>query len=691
MWGEDFYRGVNTNAAGEATIFVPANIKLEASVWHNQYLYGGETQSLELEADKSINVEFTVEAPDASIDVTLQLEDGSVPDSLYGYAWCETNDYSENYGNDFYNGTTTISVLVDDETGKFKGNCSVWMSDDTYSIDSQQEVSVGNGETTEVTFTLKDRDAAVVVNVKNFSTGELIGANEEINVYLWNEDNVWYDARLSENPTEIPVTSGKDWYGGVWSEDAGLIPLWSLNDKSVAPDSGETATLVLNVLEQDGVVTMNVSGPNNETVEYGWAWCGNWSDEFIDSQSAVVDSGAEIINGVAEVPLVAGYTYNCGVGLPPEYVDLGWMSPLEQQVEYTDVSQEINTLSYQFTEADAILVGTVNGTDVNHIWCWSWSENGGHSYTETEPGEEYRLNVQSDRKWFAGCDAHQGSTWYWTDEYEFTAQEGEQSPWTAYEDSINETFDATESKVITAPDSTMLTIPSSTLADSGNVTVTGTQVREMYHTDDNPVMPAWDWEATDANGRLIETFNGQVTMEIPYSTEALDAIGTTEDALFAKYYDTTLGEWRLPDNYSIDKGNNILIVNTNHFSQYGIVYNGRLAEAVSKPKQAKKININKRAKKLLKYTVVLKGASDRPTKLQRQIRWKKNGKKGKYTKWKRKKKKSINSTSSRTKWRFTEKKLRKGTKYQIRSRFCNSAGCGKWKRRTVTTKGRYVR
>lgn len=699
-WSENFYRSATTDGDGQVTLYVPSNTKLEASVWHDQYLNSGSSQSVKLADNESVDVEFIVAAPNATVDVTLASSDGTVPDSLHGYVWCETNDYSQHFGNDFFNGTTSISVLVDESDGVFEGMCNAWIAGDTYSVDSSQEISVAIGETEQVNFTLLEKDATVRVNVKNFATGQLITPNEDINVNLWNKDNTWVDDRLSTNPVDIAVVSGKIWHGSIWSHNSQYIPLWNLNsNKSAEPDSGETESLILNVLEQDGSVGIAVSGPNNETVEYGWAWCGNWNDQFIDSENAIVDSGAEIINGVAEVSLVAGYTYTCGVGLPPEFVELGWMSPSEQTVKFTNPEQILNELSFQFLEADATLTGTVNvnelnvaAGDVDHVWCWAWSEDGGHSFTEVEPGEQYQLNVQSGRTWYAGCDAQADSTWYWSEEHKFEASAGDnqhnftlnESPWILF-DAVSETFDATENKVITTPDGTSVTIPASTLATSGNVTVTATPVNQIVRTDDNPLVVPWDWEATNADGQLIETFNGQVTMTIPYDEELINEFSVDESSLFGKYYDDVSGEWKLPDNMTIDKDTNTITILTDHFSQYGAVYNARLA-AVTKPKAPKRITIKQRTQHSVRYSVVLKASSERPTKLKHQFRSRKHGLTGKWTTWQYKDTKRVSRDSEKTKWTLQQKKLESNTKYQVRARFCNSAGCSTWVRKNVRTR-----
>ncbi len=113
------------------------------------------------------------------------------------------------------------------------------------------------------------------------------------------------------------------------------------------------------------------------------------------------------------------------------------------------------------------------------------------------------------------------------------------------------------------------------------------------------------------------------------------------------------------------------------------------SEEVTKPKKPKKVKITKKTKKKVNYRVVLKDASDRPTKVIREIRWKKKGTTGKWTKWKKKNKKAVSTSSTNTKWNFTYKKLKPGTTYQVRAWFKNEAGKSKKLKKKFTTNGTF--
>jgi hypothetical protein len=446
--------------------------------------------------------------------------------------------------------------------------------------------------------------------------------------------------------------------------------------------SGKTETMVLNVLEQDDTVSITVKDPNGDAVEHGWAWCGNWGevDFALDTvtTNTVIDSGAEIRSGQAEVPLVAGHTYRCGVGAGEEFVEDGWLSPPEQEVEFTSKKSELNDLTFKFKEADATLTGSIKqSADFDSAWCWAWSE-GGSSWTEVEPGEDYRLNLSTEHGvWEAGCDATTGEDWYFTEQpYEFSPSKGKNShdftltqmpAWQVY-DAVSETFDATENKVITYGDGTRLTIPAGTLAASGNVTVRGTPETNIIRTDDHPLMVPLDWEALDDSGNLIETFpGGTVTIEIPYTDEALAEWGIEEDSLVGKYWDELSGSWKQPDNVAIDKDNNVVTVTTDHFTQYGVTYNARVS-STRKPTTAT-VTVKTVDKHQAKLTLRTKKSSPKATRFVVQVR--KRGVQSK-SHWSTT---TFKNADKKARLVRSLQKLKRTTDYEVRVKACNSAGC----------------
>lgn len=681
-WTQNHWSGTETDENGQAAVYVQSDTWYDVGVWHDTYIAAEPSQRVKVAANDSAAVTFSMQLPNATIAATIMNSDGSVPDALNGWFDCNTEDYSQHFGTDLDNGTVELGVIVDEDTGEFEGQCSAWFSDEFTGAVTPQEVTVAAGETAELEFTLQPLDATVKAVVKNFATGKKIDANPSINVNLWNEaDDMGHWAQLENNPVEIQVVSNKSYSGGIWSDDQRYIPLWSMNSDVVKVPAGETETLVFNVLEQDSTLQINAKDPDGDPVEYGWAWCGNWEevDFAVDTltTNTVINSGAQIQNGVAEVPLVAGHSYRCGVGAGEEFVEDGWLSPPEQAVDYTSKKSELSPLTFKFNEADATLTGSVSAaSDLDSVWCWAWSE-GGSSWTEADPGEDFRLNLSTKNgDWVAGCDGVSGEKWYVTEQpYEFSPQKGnnkhnftveERAAWQVYE-AVSETFDATENKVITYGDGTRLTIPAGTLASSGDVTVRATPETNIIRTDDHPLMVPLDWEALDSNGNLIETFpGGTVTIEIPYTDEALAELGIEEDSLIGKYWDELSGTWKQPDNVAIDKANNVVTVTTDHFTQYGVTYNARVS-STRKPK-VPTVTVKSTAKHNVKLSLRTKKTSPKATRFVVQVR-KAGASKANWDKT------TLKNAKKKARLVRSIQKLKRNTNYEVRAKACNSVGC----------------
>lgn len=693
-WTADHWTNATTDTNGQASLYIQADTWYQVGIWDDTYLLDGDIQKVNVANGKSTDVSFTVQLPNATVQATITNSDGSVPDELHGWFGCQSKDYSKSYGSNLDNGTVDVGVTVDDATDTFTGTCNVWLPNSDAGVAAAQDVTVKRGETASLNFSLQPLDATVKATVKNFATGKKIDPDSSLNVTLWNDaEKLFHEAKLSDNPVSIPVISNKTYAGGIWSQSSDYLPLWSMNSDTVKVKSGETGTLVLNVLKPDGVLQITVKDPDGKAVDHAWAWCGNWDEVnfALDTaaSNAVIDSGGEIHEGSGEVGLVSGHTYHCSVGAPEAFIEQGWLAPSDQVVTFQSKNDTLTPLTFTFKESDATLQGAVSiakgvettavqsAADLDNIWCWAWSE-GGSSWSDTEPGEDYRLNVDTAHdQWTAGCDAVLDDTWYFTQEpYQFTPAKGKNAhdftlqkmdAWKVYEP-VNETFDATENKIITYGDGTRLTIPAGTLASSGNVTVRGTPETNIVRTDDHPLTIPVDWEAFDEQNNLIETFpGGDVTIEIPYTDEVLAEFGVDEDSLVGKYWDDLSGSWQTPDNITVDKDNNVITITTDHFTQYGATYNARIGE-VETPK-VPTVTIRATTDHAVKLVLRTKQSSTRATRFVVQIR-----KYGSHAKanWQTT---TIKNSAEKRRVERSIQKLKAGTKYEVRVKACSGSSC----------------
>lgn len=680
---ENEWVGEQTDANGQATLWLQSAVTYQVYVSLEGYIYNEPSIEVKVSANETETLAFTLASPDASINVTVRDANGELPENAYGYVSCSPEDYSTWFGGSITNGVGTVYLSLEDGA-VFEGLCNLWMNDEDLGAASALDVTVADGEVGQLEFTLAERSAEVVVHVKEID-GKLVKNATHGQINVWNEESkVWQNAELdASGKTTIRVVPGT-YVGGVWFEDRSYIPLWSKNNGQVTVAANESGNLVLTVVEASAQVTGTVTDPNGDPVEHGWAFCGNWDEVSVQGDfedGTVIDSGAEIENGSFSMALVAGHDYRCNVGAPPEFVEQGWMQPADVELSINDEGTDIPDLNFAFSEADSRIKGSLTwptetasaAQGSQHAWCWAWGEDGGHSFAEAKSDGTFTLSVQSGSTWNYGCDSQDGQTWLTTGQNSVEVSEAgithsdlklsEFSAWHIY-NPTSQTFDATESTVINLEDGTVLTIPANAIASSGEVTVTATPESNIVYTGDSMLGIPWNFEAF-LDGELVETFNSEVTIEIPYTDDTLDEFGVDEDSLTSKYYDESSGTWKTTDNVTQNKSVNTITVSTNHFTQYGVTFSSDLTDGLQPAKPKKLVSSDETAKAAkLNWK---KGSDKKVTQYVVQVRPKGDSKKSHW--------RTFDSVKGKTK---TVKKLDNNTKYQFRVKACNSGFCSEY-------------
>lgn len=681
-WQQDESVNSTTDANGQAVLWFQSNVEYEVYPWAEEYIYDGDSNKVSIKANTTEELEIVLQRPDASISVNVVDSDGDVPENSYGYVSC-FDDSQKYYGASVSNGVATVSVLVDDESGEFSGECQLWMSDETLGAAEAQTVTVVDGETQSIQFILVPRNAEVAVYVKDLD-GKLVKNASHAWVNVWNAKvSSWQGKELdASGKTTVRVVPGT-YVGGVWFEQGDYIPLWNKNNGSVKVEEDGSGKLVLTVVKASATLTGEVTDPDGDAVSHGWVYCSNWEEVTVQGDfdgGQVLDSGAEVTNGTFSMPIVGGHAYRCNVGLPSEFVDQGWLSPEDQSITVAKDGSVSDNLSFEFTEADSKIKGSVSqpsnqGTveatkkSSTPIWCWAWGENGGHSYTDATDGS-FTLNIQSGDTWHYGCDSQDGETWLTTNEKTVDATEAGTfstdlqltsfDAWVVYSP-MTTTFEASENTVINLEDGTVLTIPANAITSSGQITVTATPESSIVHTSDEMLGVPWNFEAF-VDGELVETFNSEVTIEIPYTKKTLNEFGVDEDALLSKYYDETSGTWKTTENVTQNKKQNTITTTTDHFTEYGVTFNSKLSSAL-RPKTPKELSVGERTAHSVQLSWE-KAGKKKVNKYVVQVRERNDGKK-----------KNWREYSSVKQAEKEVKKLDSDQAYQFRVKACNGGFC----------------
>ncbi len=319
----------------------------------------------------------------------------------------------------------------------------------------------------------------------------------------------------------------------------------------------------------------------------------------------MIHSGAQTdASGNFSIKTLSGHKYSVGAGLPPESK---FMPAKFQKVDLTKSKSAFVTV--QLRSADAKITGKVtkNGQPVQNGFVHAWAEDGGFSGTPVINGT-YSLNVSSGTVWHIGADSPDGRDLYRSEEVPVVI--GNEKVVTrnfAVKKSVfivpkpvSETFDASETKVITLEDGTSITIPSGAIDDSGSVTVTATPTVDVNSSKSSkPVGVGYELEARDADGNQVKKFNSNVTIKFSYTDKQMSEAGLNEESLSSSFYDTSSNSWERVTSATQDSNNNTMSIQTDHFSAYALTDTSGQARG----KVTKQISVGKNSKGIATVTV----------------------------------------------------------------------------------------
>jgi hypothetical protein len=134
-------------------------------------------------------------------------------------------------------------------------------------------------------------------------------------------------------------------------------------------------------------------------------------------------------------------------------------------------------------------------------------------------------------------------------------------------------FDATTAQLLELPDGTRIGIPAGALATEGTVIVQAVPIAELPNQRHaRPFTFGWALIATDSEGNVLSgPFNQNVIITFQYTEADLIREGVDEDTLVPAYYSTTTRRWTIPDGYIVDQDANMISMQVDHFTNYGIL------------------------------------------------------------------------------------------------------------------------
>lgn len=600
MWArncEDF-GFTQTNAQGNYTLYLVPDCEHEIMV---QQAFDGEGPNWIPTTTKPVvvtvgenqtrrDIDFTVAEADATVNVSVVDQNGEAVTDLWGWVFARKGGCGFGPGCEFgtglQRGTATVSLF-----GGATYTIGMHMPPESGGMSLEEEVEVRmpvNG-TKNVTLTIIPNDAEIVGQMKD-QNGRVI-RDADCEVFAMDDNFGWFPARLSEGSYALSVRGGRNYSIGFWCrEGSDILNSHPQENFFTVPMNGRT-TKILTAFRADTYVDVTLKDPNGDPIDFAWVGASNF--RFLEDKltgdfdsGRAIDTGTECGGGGCRLPLVSG-AFELFAGLPP---GVDYLPPADITVDVTPNNPGEVTMNFREADGNVNVTAVLeDGSTPDFGFCHAFSiDEGGFSGRELFGGSStVPLTIGT---WFVGCDAQGPDGFYRSEETQVVvAEKGDVSLDVTLVKSIfdipegiSTSFDMTQQATMQLPDGGSLTFPSNALGNEGNATVTATPQTNIFHTKDTkPLTFAWDFEATDAQGQTIETFNSNVTMCLKYDQEVVDAEELDETNLVAKFFDETSNTWKLPDGVTQDVENDTICMQVNHFTNFAVASNAAVTVAAA--------------------------------------------------------------------------------------------------------------
>ncbi|MBU2229411.1 VCBS repeat-containing protein [Patescibacteria group bacterium] len=558
-------------------------------------------QEVVIQANKTVSdIDFQMGIADATIKGHLETTGG---DLINTWGWVNASNSMDTFsqgdmwyggflGAPLQSGQFTIKV----PSGKYNLSAFMdWNSD--YIQSSDVAVSIDSGETKDdVIITMLETDSLIKGQFKDSSGNVVYGLWGQIFGDRAEGGSTFSDVR-SDGNYSLKVAEGTwnlDYWLDPWN-GAGYLPS-SLESTEVEIGADETVTLDFTVLKTDSGISGVVKDDDGNSIEGAYVYAsldyaGQTRDDSymhygFDSLEAISDSDGEFSL------LAPEGEYYIHASLPPS---LGYIFTGAQLI-YTSPNDPAEDIEIVFESSDAQISGTVSLDGAgNEAFIYAYTDNGGYSEANTSDGS-YTMPVTKGKTWHIGAIYESGTSYYISNEANVVVNENEETQNLVLvyigemPESSSSTFDATQSFTLELEDGFGIKAPARAFANDGYVTLTVKPTAKMAYQAGAKPLQVYGYEITvrSSDGSTIASFNSNVTLTLPYTDAALAALGLTEDDLSGEFFNTSSGSWEEGTSVIVDKDNNLVIIQTNHFSVYssmtpGSSQSGGLEITVSTP------------------------------------------------------------------------------------------------------------
>jgi len=550
----------------------------------SDYISGQPPRSIVV-ADNQIvvGVNFQLQQAGGSVEISLFDSGGALlTDIDNGWAYAREGQFSMQpvAGSPVSNGQATIKLPA----GTYI--IGVFLPPNSgYTLSGEQEVTLADSEV-ELSMTLMSNNSVIMGTFYTDAekTSPATGLLGEV-FAMQKMGGVWQSAPINstDGSFQLRVAAG-EWNLGYWIRSAGYINN-PPPDSKVILSSGETETFDFVLMGADATITGQILDPNGNPMNHAWVWAHSEGD---GTPGSMINNGsqAQEPDATFTINVPSGRQYEVGSNAPAEW---GYIQPDFETV--TPTTGQTVTVNLQYKQSDASISGNVfyvDDTDnevlCEYAWVNAWSDNGQHTSTGTDEDGLFQLNVASGTIW------HLEAMYRPREEQTFfksqipvnvtvssssntanieVIQASRELP-----SAVSAVFDPNVGWNSTLEDGTRIEIPGGAIPADDNVAISFTpMVDELERTaTDKPV--GWGYAISiseQATGNQIsDNFNTNVLITFAYLDADLAEEGLTEDDISPAYYSTTTSSWTKVESFTVDKDNNTITVQVNHFSTWAL-------------------------------------------------------------------------------------------------------------------------
>ncbi len=531
------------------------------------WLYAGQPEEVEVPDGGVVpDVSFVLTATDATIAGLLVDEGGTPVTDVEGWAHAvSASDPAIRKGAPVEDGAFTVLVPTDTYKVALKLPAGA-----PWPAAPAQNVVASSGSTTEITLTLRAKDALIAGALWDRREQEVV-TGVKAGVMAWSEGAwVWTAVNTGNGAYRLDVASG------IWTLGYRVDPASDYvalrHRRNYPVSSGQTVVAPLPVADKDGLITGTVRAPDGTALAGATVVADGLGWQLGDLNLSTTSGD----DGGFSIQLPHGrYLVRAALG-----ADSDWINPVSLNVVVPE-GGSVTGLELQFLQSDATISGTVDisGTHsyTGTVHLWAYSLDDGYTRAEAELGSIYALDVVSNTVWHVGA-AYQTASQYWRARARVPVTEANttlnlelEGPY-SLPGPVTVSFDASEEQYVELADGTSIYIPAGAMPVSGTVTLHVTPIATFPHQRHaNVYRYGYAFTAADGDGQPVEQqFNQDVLITFSYDEAELVRMGISEQWLKPAYFATTTDSWTFPESYVVDTVADVVAMQIDHFTGFAL-------------------------------------------------------------------------------------------------------------------------